>query len=396
MGYVQSDSSDPNKLVLVAEENYSEFLKKVNHRDVDYEEAIKTIFHLEPVDYWGFGGSVPQIKLPGLPWFKVMADRKKIASLGSILAKTRSPEKPLDCKKFFGKDVECLLLYTTNVPFELVIDYPLQSIVSLVPGDVSHAFKKINAPSLPYALSVFTALEGIGTKKIFLIKEIDTGFTAATDVVIYNTSENDKSVWHIFYMYDSKAYLKHGRDQANECNPEELQQYEIMLARLKRSVFDKGSVEIKERSDISFLPGVSIFETISSKRYSIEQMCAILALNLPSFTKTKYFHTPWEYVWVKEMEGLYDPDSANSIKIDSLTTSQPVVLKDVIIDGYTGDNYFTYNDQYYKNNKITESYTHIFESRKNAVNPDETSGLQLPVNIQQKRFERLVKYLPIV
>ncbi|HLX54254.1 MAG TPA: hypothetical protein VKR58_09950, partial [Aquella sp.] len=94
--------------------DFVSFFKKAKKAEGNYNEIIKPISE-------NFAQNTPQIKLPGMEWFSVIDIDKKIVSIGSMLVKTRDPQKPLDVVSFFKKDPEMILLYTDNIPFELVV-----------------------------------------------------------------------------------------------------------------------------------------------------------------------------------------------------------------------------------------------------------------------------------
>ena len=114
------------KIQLRTSKDFADFLQRAKEGEGNYSEIIKPITEY-PVE------STPQIKLPGIEWFSVLDVDKIIVSIGSILAKTRDPDKPLDVISFFKKDPQIILLYTDNIPFELKIDsHNLWAIVSMV------------------------------------------------------------------------------------------------------------------------------------------------------------------------------------------------------------------------------------------------------------------------
>src|SRR5579872_3013589 len=122
--------------------DFVDFFQKIKTLEDNYSEIIKTILE----DYIE---NIPQIKFPGIEWFSLMEVDKKVVSIGSILAKTRNSQKPLDIVKFFKKDPEVILLYTEDIPFDLIINSTkLKAIVSMVSSNnwdnyVIHRIKKI-------------------------------------------------------------------------------------------------------------------------------------------------------------------------------------------------------------------------------------------------------------
>ena len=107
--------------------NFPEFFKKAKELEGNYGEIIKSL------TVWNSIENTPQIKLPGMEWFSVIDVDRKIVSIGSTLVKTRDPQKSLDVISFFKKDPETMLLYTDNIPFELVVNSSkMKAVVSMV------------------------------------------------------------------------------------------------------------------------------------------------------------------------------------------------------------------------------------------------------------------------
>ncbi len=187
--------------------NFAYFLSLVRSTDIfDYIKIAESLFPIIPTvplftqEPWGH---VPQIKLPGIEWFSVMASRQDIVSIGSILAKTRSPNKPLDIVNFFKSrevrkkddpnknmpfDPKAILLYASVIPFELIINARnLEAIISMIPGDAIHVIKKISSSTKTEQelLQSFMSIAGLETRKIFFIEELNT----LKNVIIYNVTE---------------------------------------------------------------------------------------------------------------------------------------------------------------------------------------------------------------
>ena len=163
-------------LTLKLYDNFANFLKAVTSSLVmDYQKITETIFPLLPHKALGGWGNVPQIKLPGVEWFSVLASKKDIISIGSIFAKTRDPQQSLDVVRYFKTDPRAILLYATDIPFELVINSNnLEAIISMVPGDAIHIIKKISSKkTLPEIVHWFRKIQDLDPQKIFFIREVD-------------------------------------------------------------------------------------------------------------------------------------------------------------------------------------------------------------------------------
>jgi hypothetical protein len=126
---------------------------------------------------------ISQIKLPGIEWLSADIADKEIVSIGSILTKTHDPQKPLDIVSFFKKDPEIILLYTDDIPFELVINSnKLKVIFSMMSSGPSpnqsevvlHKIKKISSATHDFIgiLRWFILTGATQGNKWFFIDEI--------------------------------------------------------------------------------------------------------------------------------------------------------------------------------------------------------------------------------
>jgi hypothetical protein len=192
---------DEQKIQLATDIDYRNFFKEAKKLEGNYAKIIKPITV-------GKTESIPQIKLPGVEWFSVMEVKKSIVSLGSILVKTRDPQIPLDIVSFFKKDPKAILLYTDDIPFELVINsHNLKAIVSMLSGQkVFHTIKRISSMTQSFLeiLKWFasSAVHKIGFDKWFFIDEIsDNAGTLIKDIRIVVYGKADKNV-KIYYKDD--------------------------------------------------------------------------------------------------------------------------------------------------------------------------------------------------
>jgi len=179
------------------------FFQKIKTLENNYDETIKTILE----DYIE---NTPQIKFPGVEWFSVMDIDNKVVSIGSILVRTRDAQKPLDIVKFFKKDPEIILLYTEDIPFDLIINsIKLKAIVSMIPspspfGHVIHRIKKITSSQSFSKILQWFLVDLQAERKQFFIDEIgdkkdificDTGqsmgVTLAEKRVYFKDKNND-------------------------------------------------------------------------------------------------------------------------------------------------------------------------------------------------------------
>ena len=141
-GFWESRYNDKQIVNMYTHIDFIAFFKKAKELEDSYNEVIRPIT-LNLIE------NTPQIKLPGIEWFSVMEIDTKIVSIGSILAKTRDLQRPLDIVSFFKKDPNIILLYADNIPFELKIDsLNLKAIVSMA----SSGLNKENAIRTVYEM----------------------------------------------------------------------------------------------------------------------------------------------------------------------------------------------------------------------------------------------------
>lgn len=160
--------------------SYCDFLKEVTQSDcIDYKKLASYVTpglsKNQPAE------KLPKIKFPGLEWFSVI-DEEKVVSIGSVLTKTRTA--PLNVGEFLKrkgskeKGPLAILLYTKDIPFELIIDSsgiddsPPQ-IISMVPGPVLHTIKGISSHTYSTD-SIVNSMASVfyGIPKVFVIGEL--------------------------------------------------------------------------------------------------------------------------------------------------------------------------------------------------------------------------------
>jgi len=219
------------RLQLDTEINFISFLEKAKNLEGNYNEIIKPVT-TTPIR------NTPQIKLPGLEWFSVMEVKNEVVSIGSVLAQIRDPQKSLDIVSFFKKEPEALLLYTDNIPFELVLSPKkfLKVICSMVssgpladtPEFVIHRIKKISSKrdSFSSILSKFI-VEG---SKWFFIDEIDGN----KDILIFVASDEHAKCYfkdknNILFQKELQKY-----GNAVEANFEDERDYEAKMSTVRK------------------------------------------------------------------------------------------------------------------------------------------------------------------
>lgn len=206
-----------------------------------YRRFIEHVLTSEIIDYktlanyfqtYDLGSMLPQIKLPGLPWFSIIHE-DRVASIGSILAKTRT--KPLNIENFFarkGKKAAPLgILIYSYIPFELIInsqtpeDLP-PTIISMIPGNAIHHIKKISSSvhSVEKLITSFFQIKDLEAKKLFVIHTL-TGTGAPShvyNVFIELTPEKNT----VYYMQDGVLH----KDMVATVNETDIKSYKELIA----------------------------------------------------------------------------------------------------------------------------------------------------------------------
>lgn len=219
-----------NKLVPRMPQSYIEFLHSATSQKIIKYRDINPFLGMN------FGG-ISQIKLPGVPWFSV-TDDEHICTIGTILAKTR--KDPLDIATFFAKQGALakplvILLYTDDIPFELIVDTKSKqppAIISMIPGDAIHHIKKIKSTvyNVSDLLVSFVEIVKLQPQKIFFIDFI-TGInrnkqsTTIYDVIIQLTPEGNS----IYYRYNGTLFIMIGDDTAEKAQDDEVTDYLQLL-----------------------------------------------------------------------------------------------------------------------------------------------------------------------
>ncbi len=192
--------------------NFDSFFEKMVQPSLqDYDDMVAPIVY-SPSQYLKkqkYLTNMPQIKLPGLPWFSVLDSVNKTVAIGSILAKART--NPLDISSFFkkqGKEGEplAILLYTHDIPFELITNTNgMPKIVSMIPGNAIHHIEKIisSKHSMQDIIKSFDLATGsTGPEKLFFIDTISSNLDIYSSVII---STNGKDFISYFYK-DGQPY----------------------------------------------------------------------------------------------------------------------------------------------------------------------------------------------
>lgn len=189
--------------------NFIDFFDAIKNSPYDYKNIALKLFHsLVPT---GRLSNTSQIKLPGVEWFSTVASNKQIFSIGNNLAKLRTA--PLKISKFTQSNPKVILLYSSHVPFELILDSTeLEAIISMIPGNAIHHIEKIKSnKNLMEILNLFSNIADLGVSKKFIIHEIeiinsfDKPSQIAKNIIVYN----DASQWKTMLFLNGEIYSYH-------------------------------------------------------------------------------------------------------------------------------------------------------------------------------------------
>ncbi len=215
--------------------DFSTFTKYGHDNDIDYEKVIKTVFHIAPDPF--YKGNIAQIKLPGIEWFSVVAGKNDVVGIGTIMAKTRS--KPLDIHKWFkAENPRALLLETTYIPFEIIINVPhLEYIISVVAGETNTYIEAITSSvyDINQILNTFQRIElsaGIELMKKIYISRItalnDQGQPTEYKDIIIAPNNN------VYYTQGADIFFKRPDQKAVST----AQESDLFLKIYNKQVFD--------------------------------------------------------------------------------------------------------------------------------------------------------------
>ena len=186
ISYALDYLEDHGSLLLKEQTDFKGFLRLATTSDcINYQELATCITQ----DLAKVGlNNIPQIKLPGLPWFSV-ADESKVVAIGSVLASTRNHPLSIQGASLdtptAKKGPLAILLYTHNIPFELITTgeglYPdtPPAIISMIPASAFHTLKKISSPteSVDNLLGNFLKLHKLQAPKVFVISQLEGMFS---------------------------------------------------------------------------------------------------------------------------------------------------------------------------------------------------------------------------
>lgn len=228
-----TDQGDEEKN-LFFRENYSELIDLVaTPEELDFKKITESLMG-PPENLIAALGLLPQIKLPGLPWFQVIHE-DRFCSIGKILAQART--RPLNIETFFrrrGKKAAPLgiLLYPQDMQFELIINSKTPAglpptMISMIPGKATHHIQKLSSSvhSVHELIKSFMQIDDLGPNKLFVIDEITSKAKCdpdkVQDVVIELTFDQNT----VYYMHAGQLF----KNMKPTTKKEDIEQYKQLL-----------------------------------------------------------------------------------------------------------------------------------------------------------------------
>lgn len=335
----------------------------------DYRKITEYLFPLLPKEEISLPrwANVPQIKLPGIEWFSVLASQKDIVAIGRTLAQSRAPSQPFSIQFFFKTDPKALLIYAPTVPFEIILDGKnLEAIISMIPSDAIHIFEKISTKK---SVSEVVALFGqsiymLDARKVFLIKQLND---AHKNVVIHNIKKpgipgisSDVYTVEAFFEKDSDVYYA-------AIDPIQKISFSAATA-LQKDTYKRllsealGTINIIEGYSFeSDTAANNFFKPIQSSTI-IKKITGIKKATIAEiFLGISSKRAPQAAVLIEEMSAPYDNFE---IAIPGKKNGEIVIIRNVLVGA--GPIYFQYDGKFYKGKGVEVASTEYDEKYKEA------------------------------
>jgi len=333
-------------------QHYRKFIDLVNDTGIIDYKVLADCF-IGNLQISGVGSLLPQVKLPGLPWFSVIhGDR--VCSIGTILAKTRT--QPLNVETFCarqGKKAAPLgiLLYADDLPFELIINPTTElglpsTVISMIPGNAIHHLHKISSSvfKIEQIIGCFTKLEHLGAHKLFIIDEIEVkrGW--------FSTAKVQNIVVELTPQRNTVYYLQNGKlckNMVQSTSDGDSAQYVKLLSLLKSSseifLSEAEISRVKADADVVFLKKMSSAEAYQVVVKLLDTMPNGMMLRVPKLKGISC--PPRQECWMDFLAYLMNYDSLGAQKIlwidevelyNQIDESM-VSMKNIIIDVRDGN-----------------------------------------------------------
>lgn len=348
----------------------------------DYRKITEYLFPILPkkeifLPKWA---NVPQIKLPGIEWFSVLASQKDIVSIGRALAQSRAPSQPLSIQKFFNTDPKAVLVYGRTIHFELILDGKnIEAIISMIPGNALHVFEKISTQK---SVSEVVALFGqsiymLDARKVFLIKQLNDAYK---NVVIHNIKKPgiqgiSSDVYTVEAFFEKDRGINYAAiDPIQKINfsaatESQKDTYKRLLSEALGTIntIEGYSFESDTAANNFFKPIQS--STIIKKITGIKK-ATIAEIFLGISQKL----APQAAVLIEEMSAPYDN---LEIAIPEKKNGEIVVIRNVLVRKQ-GPIYFQYDGKFYKGKGVEVASTEYNEKYKEAFGSTGEAEPDLP------------------
>jgi hypothetical protein len=334
-----------DKLVITTPVSYTKFISNVTAADIIDYHTIDP-YHSK----MGIAG-FPQIKFPGLPWFSIIDD-DLFCMIGLTLAKARIT--PLNIANFFAKGGKKatpigLLLYTQDIPFELIIDSKNMVgippfIISMIPGNALHCMKKISTTvyTVDDILQSFLGIKHLGPQKVFIIDSIqginDEGNAVVVqDVTIHLTPQQNS----VYYLQDGKLLKIINKNVSEEGNSKDKERHAQLLAianPTKSIISTEQMIALTAEANKIFAQKMNITDMHKQIVELLDTMPNDSIIRIPHLNGISCL--PDENCWFELLYALSQYTSFGIYKIiyfDSLIIynqedQQSVILRDIIVD----------------------------------------------------------------
>ena len=373
-----------------------DYAKIAQHALLSPTKLVQTSFSAKNHKVWG---NEALIRFPGLEWFsvldneevveegaeptgkKIVGNYRQIVQIGSVLAKSRSEKNPLNITNYYrGKQKtpkgelkkeseqlqpKGLLLYAKDIPFELIINHPIEAIISMIPGDSQHIMKGIQTNQDPMKiLDAFMKIEKLNSKKIFYIEKIGKikDVLIVHDYIIsryYGAGEkHDYETFAIFTDETSNpGYFANGNQQ--KITDEKARLYQSLLAKFKKEILTIDSHEYAYSDKSKLYPLMSIKSSVQINKVTVSDSAAKDYMFVSSLSSSGLPRDG--IVWIKKLyvnSNFFGQSTKTAVGLDE-KDERILEIEDYIYQKTLGLGavYFTYKGTSYKQNGMSFSRT---------------------------------------
>jgi|GEM_PF-2870452 len=326
--------------------HFHTFVKLATSTEIlDYKKIADCFIH--KLQMSGARSMLPQVKLPGLPWFSVIHE-ERVCAISATLAKTRT--KPLNIETFFarkGRKVSPIgiLLYAQEIPFELIVNSKTETdapptMISMIPGNALHHLKMVSSSvhSVEDLMLSFLHIKQLGPHKVFIIDAIKGKKGLSPSVMVHNVViELTPQHNTVYYMQDGKLF----KNIAEPAASEDENRYTKLLT-LSQQAHGPLSNEVitrwNKKAESVFAPLMTSEEALQAVFKLLDEMPNGMVLHIPKIKGL--ICPPSQECWLQFLGTLFTYASLGSQKIlwfgelelyDKSGNSM-VFTKDMVID----------------------------------------------------------------